>query len=89
MLIETEKVELLLAGSRRISGIRREISRAPRERGEKKAAPTWRIFRTFGGRSFFIGIVEATDEFFALRKAIRDFALPDNDRNCITAEQRD
>jgi hypothetical protein len=51
--------------------------------------PTWRIFRRIGGKSFFIGIVEAAEEFLAIRKAMTEFGLPDDDRRRISAERRE
>jgi hypothetical protein len=42
-----------------------------------------------GGKTFFLGIVEATGEIPAKQKAMKDFALPQADYPRISAERRE
>jgi hypothetical protein len=59
------------------------------KRSTKQQNHSWVIYRIGGTPAAFLGIVEAPDKQTAIKKAIEEFKVPENQRNRLMAQRRD
>ena len=60
------------------------------KRTSKQRDPSWTVYRLRGTPAQLIGIVyDAPDEQSAIKKAIEEFGVPENQRNRLIAQRRD